>query len=139
MSTKGVKTLAQIALSLEPSAMTPSPSILATVSQGGALVHDPSWRAGSMQGNSSATSWGSLEGRDRLEGLSQSQGQQTGRATMVLRGRAMPEDLPPGVTRSGSSAVAARNNRQFVLCFPTVLAFYVTLCPRTSEVSVALQ
>ena len=45
-----------------------------------------------MQGNSSATSWGSLEGRDRLEDLSQSRGQQTGRATMVLRGRAMPED-----------------------------------------------
>ena len=44
---RGVKTLAQIALSLEPSAMTPSSYLLATVSQDGALPYDPNGRAGS--------------------------------------------------------------------------------------------
>ena len=42
-----VKTLVQITLSLDPSAMTPSPFVLATASQDGALPYDPNGRAGS--------------------------------------------------------------------------------------------
>ena len=44
---QGVKTLAQIALPLYPSAMTPSPYNMATVSQDRALPYDPNGRAGS--------------------------------------------------------------------------------------------
>ena len=42
-----VKTLVQITLSLDPSAMAPSPFVLATASQDGALPYDPNGRAGS--------------------------------------------------------------------------------------------
>ena len=88
---RGVQTLAQITL---PS-ITLSNDALPLHSSYSFAGWGPPPRPeleGRQQGSSSATSWSSLEGCMGLEDLSQFRGQRTGRATYVLRGRAMLED-----------------------------------------------
>ena len=85
---RGVKTLAQITL---PSITLSNDALPLHSSYSFAGWGPPSRPEleGWKQGSSRVASWSSLEGCSRLEDLSQSRGQQTGRATIVLRGRAI--------------------------------------------------
>ena len=85
---RGVQTLAQITL---PSITLSNDALPLHSSYSFAGWGPPSRPEleGWKQGSSRVASWSSLEGCSRLEDLSQSRGQQTGRATIVLRGRAI--------------------------------------------------
>ena len=85
---RGVQTLAQITL---PSITLSNDALPLHSSYSFAGWGPPSRPEleGWKQGSSRVASWSSLEGCGRLEDLSESRGQQTGRATIVLRGRAI--------------------------------------------------